>query len=649
MRSSISGTLLALVLLLSPTMSHAASACPESVAFDPAPNAGSADTGFTGIGHDRPIYGNVLGLALDCAVATQPCGPCPITGLLPDADGMFQRCRNDTSVLCTAATEVADCGAPATCGVFLTVPQSVAVGGVAACYTHELTSPPTGSVIVESGAFSVDLTYQSTLYFGMGATTGCPKCVDDPTANDGVRGGTCSSGTRTGLTCDGHGPAATGYEDLGTSSFDCPQVPGAILSIRQHGPLTFSTGTQNLTLAATSPSCGSAAPGKNCFCQTCNNPAEEACTQDSDCPDPLGPIEARCGGNRCVGGTNEGTPCVVVSECPMGECKRAGEPSRPSSCLDSTTSVDDCVDTPPLGDGKGECAAGPTDQHCSNHLNRGCTGDADCDGVPGACVTENRACFTTSGTIGDVLGVTGVATPPATGVSEPAELGMLACLEPTDSNAVNNVLGLPGLTRNVHVGRLVFSESVEPVPTPVPTSTPIPAACSAAPAVCRPPFVLGKSKVQLVDEADDAKDRLDWKWSHGSATSLPELGDPVTTDAYALCLYEDTTLRATLQVPAGGTCRGKPCWRASSAKFQYSDRDGAADGITKLTLRAGSDGRASIQAKGRGLALPMPAIGMFTGAVSVQLRNRTTGLCWDAVFAPPFQKQTAELLKDKDG
>jgi hypothetical protein len=570
-------------------------------------------------------------------------------GLLPDAADMYQRCRNDTALVCTEATEVADCGAPDACAVFLTVPQSVAVGGVAACYTHVLTGPPTGGVNVESGALSVDLAYESTLYLGTGASIACPKCVDDPIADDGVRGGTCASGTRAGLACDGHAPPAPGYDELGTSSFDCPQAPGAIISVRQHGPLTFSTGTQSLTLAATSPNCGSAAPGKKCFCQTCNNPAEQACDEDGDCPDPLGPVEARCGGNRCVGGTNEGAPCVAVSECPMGECKRAGEPSRPSSCLDSTTTVDDCVDTPPLGDGKGHCADGPAEQYCSNHLNRGCTGDFDCDGVPGACVTENRACFTTSGTIGDVLSVSGVATPPDTGVSEPTAIAMLACLEAAESAAVNNVIGLPGLTRNVHVGRLVFSESVIPFPTPVPTSTPIPAACSAAPAACRPPFVSGKSKVQLVDKSDDAKDRLEWKWNRGSATSLAELGDPVTSDAYALCLYEDATLRATFQVPPGGTCQGKPCWRASSSRFQYADRDGAADGITKLALRAGSDGRASIQAKGRGLALPMPAVGMFTGTVRAQLRNRTTGLCWDADFPPPFQKQTAELLKDKDG
>lgn len=117
-------------------------------------------------------------------------------------------------------------------------PQSVAVGGVAACYTHALTSPPTGSVNVESGAFTVALEYQSVLCQGSGCLTACPKCVDDPVANDGVRAGTCTSGTRTGLACDGHGRPAPGYEELGTSSFDCPPFPGTILSISNHGPLT---------------------------------------------------------------------------------------------------------------------------------------------------------------------------------------------------------------------------------------------------------------------------------------------------------------------------------------------------------------------------------------------------------------------------
>ena len=637
MRLPTFGCLLALIVVSCPAASQAASACPSIVAFDPAANQSSADTGWTGIAHDRPIYGNVLRLGLDCGPDIQPCGTCPVTGLLPEAEGMYQRCANDTSIVCTEATEVADCGAVDTCAVFLTVPQAVAVGGVAACYTHALTSPPTGSVHVENGALSVDLAYQSVLYLGNGSIEACPKCVDDPVANDGTRGGTCTSGTRTGLTCDGHGPPAPLYEELGTSSFDCPQVPGFIISTREHGPLTFSTGTQSRTLGPTSPNCGSAAPGKKCFCQTCNNPAEEACDEDSDCPDPPGPFGPQCGGNRCVSGPNDGTPCSTASECPTGECKRAGEPSRPNACLDDTTTPDDCTDTAPLGDGKGRCAIGPVDQYCSNHPNRGCIGDADCDGGPGACAMQSRPCFTTSGTSGDVLSVSGVATPPDAGISEPTELGMLACLEAAESVAVNNVIGLPGLTRNLHVGRLVFSESVSPFP-----------ACPPAPDACRAPSVTGKSPLRIKDRTPDTKDTLRWQWNKGTATTLAELGDPTTTEHYDLCLYDGGGLRAAMTVPAGRLCDGRPCWKPTSTGFLYKTKTGAPRGITKLQLKSGATGKASIRIDGKGDLLPLPTLSSLVSPLTVQLRHRPSGLCWGTSYVAPFKRFNATELQAVD-
>lgn len=635
MRVPIIGNLLATLVLLATTPVGAASTCPNVVTFDPTPGESTADSGWTGIGHDRPIFGNILRLAVDCAPDDAPCGTCAVTGLLPDAQGMFQRCLNDTSIPCTTGTEVVDCGAVDQCAVFLTVPQEVPAGGVTACYTHQLTDEPTGTVDVESGALSVALSYRSRLYQWSTSSGACPNCVGDPVANDGIRGGTCSSGPRTGLGCDGHGPSPAPWDELGVSSFDCPLEPLTIISIQDHGPRTFATGTQSLTLSAASPNC-TGAPGLACFCNTCNSGDDAPCTSNADCPDPDGPIGPICGGLRCVDGPNDGAPCTTASQCPGGGCIRPGEPTQPHRCLDDTTTPDDCTDTPPFGDGKGHCLAGPITQSCSNHPNRGCTHDADCDGVPGACSSENYACFVTAGTVGDVLPVTGIATPPVGDVSEPTVLGVIGCLGATGIAAINNVIGFPGPLRNVHVGRLTFPGSI---PAP---------ACPPSVDACRTPTVPGKSQLQVKDLTPDAKDQVRWRWSKGAATTVADFGNPTGTDHYDLCVYDGGGLVASMAIPAGGLCGGHPCWRASAKGFRYKNKAATPRGITKLSLTAGETGKASIQIAGKGDALPLLAPSTLQAPLNVQLRHRATGVCWGATYAAPFKRLTATDLKAVD-
>jgi hypothetical protein len=53
-----------------------------------------------------------------------------------------------------------------------------------------------------------------------------------------------------------------------------------------------------------------------------------------------------------------------------------------------------------------------------------------------------------------------------------------------------------------------------------------------------------------------------------------EFGDPLTTDAYTLCLYDGTGLLAGLTADAGGSCTGKPCWRSRTNGFPVVRRIG---------------------------------------------------------------------------
>lgn len=631
--------LVLLVAVLAAAAPAVAADCPSEVSFWPAVDASTADTGFTGLALGRPIFGNTMRLAVSCAASVSPCGTCNITGALPDTHGTFQRCVNDTSLACTPATEVADCGAPGTCRIFLTVPQFVATSGVYGCYTNEITGPVSGTVD-ESGALAVSVSYLGRIYLGGDPNSlACPRCVGDSFANDGLRDGTCASGLHVGGACDANGPPPSGYEEVGASSFDCPSNPLAQVASLSAGAVTFSTGTQTRTLTTASPACtGTGASGRKCFCDTCNDAAAEPCQTNADCP-PSGGNPGICGGRRCDGGPNDGTPCSSSTECAGASCRRLGEFTRPNTCFDDTATPASeaflCADVGTPGDGLGECVRGPVDKSCTNHPARGCTSDGDCDGVPGACVAHSRACYVTDGTVGQSISAVGVATPPDGGVSDPTVLGMITCQGSSRVSAIDAVVGLPGLARNRHVGTLAVGPDFGVV-------------CPTAPDACRAPFVPHKSPLTMKDRTPDTKDQLKWQWSKGAATTLAELGDPTTTDAYVLCVYDAQGLRMNMSVPAGGTCDGRPCWKASSTGFRYQRKDGALRGITKLVLRAGADGKAKIQATGAGDFLPLPPLPSLDAPLQVQIRNRTSGLCWSASYPAPLEKQTASDLKARD-
>jgi cysteine-rich repeat protein len=146
--------------------------------------------------------------------------------------------------------------------------------------------------------------------------------------------------------------------------------------------------------------------------------------------------------------------------------------------------------------------------------------------------------------------------------------------------------------------------------------------CIDAPrADCLSPIDGSKSSLQLLDRTPDAKDRLKWRWRAGHAILLSQLGNPITTDAVATCLYDESTPTPTLLfravVPAGGTCGTKPCWRSiGSGGYRYKSRTGA-EGIVGLSLRPGPDGKSRVEVKGAGaglsgrpFGLPAPPLGL---------------------------------------
>ncbi len=153
--------------------------------------------------------------------------------------------------------------------------------------------------------------------------------------------------------------------------------------------------------------------------------------------------------------------------------------------------------------------------------------------------------------------------------------------------------------------------------------------CPVEPVVCR---LAQKSRVLIKDNANDARDKLVWKWIKGASTSQAEFGTPTVDAEYALCFYAGTSaaLIAQAAVPPG------PNWSAISSKgYKYKDPAGSAAGITRVILKGSTTNKAKALIKGKGVNLPDFALPIAGGDLPliVQLRNNANGICWESEFA----------------
>ena len=154
--------------------------------------------------------------------------------------------------------------------------------------------------------------------------------------------------------------------------------------------------------------------------------------------------------------------------------------------------------------------------------------------------------------------------------------------------------------------------------TPPPPPTPTPSATFTPPAETPTPFTAPKCPLLPVDRCkmslkskkgmfqirkhkNPKRDRMLFRLANVDQTDIAELGDPLSTTTYSICIYDESGdtpgLVAEFVVPPGGVCfnrsgtHGRPCWRKDGRKFKYRDPQAANDGMLALYVKAREAGR----------------------------------------------------------
>jgi cysteine-rich repeat protein/YVTN family beta-propeller protein len=157
----------------------------------------------------------------------------------------------------------------------------------------------------------------------------------------------------------------------------------------------------------------------------------------------------------------------------------------------------------------------------------------------------------------------------------------------------------------------------------------------------------------LKDSTADSKDQVGWKWKKGSIESA-DLGNPVSSTDYELCVIDDGVPVMVFTIPAGLICDGgKDCWRMLGSfpapkGFKYTNKSTSSQGVSGLAVKAGV-GKASIgfKAKNVQLTLPGPIMpGQYfsqTNDVTVRLRRLDDTQCWESEYSTSSKNDDSQF------
>ena len=348
---------------------------------------------------------------------------------------------------------------------------------------------------------------------------------------------------------------------------------------------------------------------------TCNLPNATPCNDGLFCTQTDG-----CLAGTCVG---SGDPCSGGGQC-ADTCSEAGDTCNlpnATPCDDGLfcTDTDGCVAGACVGSGDpctggAECSAGCNEivDDCFDLDGTVCTDDGNpctddyCDGAGGCIHVANTvSCDDGLGcTANDVCdgGICRGDPPPECDDDNPCTVD--SCVEPS--------------------GECVNYDEVDP-------------SCNDA--------LVGALTISNRDDVM-GRDKLKWRWSK-SATKTPitllDVGDPLNTTTYDLCVYDTScpepcpdpelgairTLRARVTVPPS------MLWRDLSNKGRFIYRDPpASSGVSLVKMKIGTEPGVGVKANRTNLVLSAVNENQFfeqTPNVIVQLVNSAGG-CWNSTF-----------------
>ncbi len=163
---------------------------------------------------------------------------------------------------------------------------------------------------------------------------------------------------------------------------------------------------------------------------------------------------------------------------------------------------------------------------------------------------------------------------------------------------------------------------------------------------CKQP--LGSTRLQVEDSTDPAARSLRWKWPKGEASASDEIVTGLGVTSYGLCMYDPNGLLARIDAPAGPICGNGVtggCWKRSAAT-QYRSKDGAPNGMTKLTVKR-TPMKTSIGLSAAGENLELPSLPLLAFPVRAQLVN-DLGACWEATYAEPADNTDTSVRLSSD-
>jgi hypothetical protein len=177
-----------------------------------------------------------------------------------------------------------------------------------------------------------------------------------------------------------------------------------------------------------------------------------------------------------------------------------------------------------------------------------------------------------------------------------------------------------------------IEEGVVVLPAPL-SCPPVPVASCDAPE---------RSILRILDNNDDAGDRIRFDFVNGTPAEGSVFGDPTATESYTLCIYDHGALVAQLGLPAG-SAGWKPIGSAGVG-FKYTDPTAALDGTAQVLLRAGKTGTpkpTKVVWIGKGAALPDPTVPVPTPVdITVQVVG-SDGTCFGDSYTDANVKQNA--------